>query len=52
MDPTDDGVLESRIPELNPWKGVAILALHSHTADAPCDSLCTEYHREPGDRNT
>lgn len=41
----DDGVLESRVPELNPWAGCAVLALHSHTADEPCTDTCSEYVR-------
>ncbi len=40
--PKDD-VLESRVPDLNPWAGVAVMALHSHTAAEPCDDRCTEY---------
>lgn len=39
-----DGVLESRVPaDLNPWSGVAIVALHNHTETDPCDDTCTEY---------
>lgn len=41
----DDGVLEARIPVLNPWAHVAVIALHSHTADEPCDERCTVYDR-------
>lgn len=34
--------LERRVPaDLNPWHGVAVLALHSHTAEEPCDDRCT-----------
>lgn len=40
-----DGVLEARVPELNPWAGVAVLALHSHTAEEECDERCTTYTR-------
>jgi hypothetical protein len=38
-----EGVLEARVPVLNPWVGVAVLALHSHTADEPCDDRCSVY---------
>lgn len=38
-------VLESRTPLLNPWEGVGVLALHSHTEDQPCDSRCSVYRR-------
>lgn len=43
----DDSVLEARTPDLNPWKGVAVLALHSHTADEPCDDRCSVYPAAP-----
>lgn len=45
---TDPGVLEARRPvaaELNPWAGVAVLALHSHTAEEACDERCSVYAR-------
>lgn len=42
---TDDGVLEARVPVLNPWSGVAVLALHSHSADEVCDDRCSVYDR-------
>lgn len=42
---SDDGVLESRVPELNPWRGVAVLALHSHSAEEQCDERCSVYDR-------
>lgn len=41
----DDGVLEARVPELNPWAGVAVLALHNHTAEQDCDEHCNVYTR-------
>jgi hypothetical protein len=41
----DDGVLEARIPNLNPWAGVSVLALHSHTAEQPCDEQCSIYDK-------
>lgn len=42
----DPAVLETRTPaDLNPWAGVAVLALHSHTMVEPCNELCTEYPR-------
>lgn len=41
----DDGVLEARVPVLNPWSNAAVLALHSHTADEPCDDSCSVYER-------
>lgn len=40
---SDDSVLESRVPLLNPWAGVGVLALHSHTADEECDERCSVY---------
>jgi hypothetical protein len=39
-------VLEARIPELNPWAGMAVVAMHNHTAEQPCISSCTEYYHE------
>jgi hypothetical protein len=42
----DDSVLESRIPILNPWAKVAVVALHSHIADEPCDDNCSVYGAE------
>jgi hypothetical protein len=41
----DEGVLEARIPNLNPWAGVSILALHSHTVEQPCDEQCSVYDK-------
>ncbi|WP_280319943.1 hypothetical protein [Nocardia wallacei] len=41
-----DGVLEARVPVLNPWAGVGVLGLHSHTADEPCDDRCSIYFAE------
>lgn len=42
------GELERRVPaDLNPWHGVAVLALHSHTAVEPCDDQCTVYKAKP-----
>lgn len=38
-------VLDAHVPELNPWRDVAVLALHSHVADAPCDETCSVYDR-------
>jgi len=43
----DDSVLESRVPDLNPWSGSAVVALHSHTADEPCDERCSIHERLP-----
>lgn len=40
-----DDVLEARVPELNPWAGVAVLGLHNHTAEESCDESCTVYTR-------
>lgn len=52
----DDGVLEVRVPRggLNPWAGFGVMALHSHTAEQPCDDRCTEYRRNghAGDQPT
>lgn len=45
MTDADDGVLEARIPTLNPWAGVSVIALHSHTADQPCDGQCNVYDK-------
>lgn len=39
------GVLESRVPEVNPWAGVGVLALQSHTFEEPCDDRCSVYDR-------
>lgn len=45
----DPAVLECRTPaDLDPWAGVAVLALHSHTAEEPCDSSCSVYERTQG----
>lgn len=41
----DDSVLESRVPDLNPWSGAAVVALHSHTMDEPCDERCSVHER-------
>ena len=41
----DDSVLESRVPELNPWSGMGVVALHSHPADVACDEQCSVYDR-------
>ena len=30
---------------LNPWAGVAVIALHSHTMDEECTEECTVYAR-------
>lgn len=50
---SEDSVLEARIPDLNPWSGVGVLALHSHTADEPCHDQCTVYTRTgPNDTTT
>lgn len=38
-----DGVLEARVPELNPWAGVGMLGLHNHTAEEECDESCVVY---------
>ncbi|MGW5519053.1 hypothetical protein [Nocardia africana] len=45
MTDPDDGVLEARIPNLNPWAGIRVLALHSHTAEQACDETCSIYDR-------
>lgn len=44
----DDSILEARVPTLDPWAGVAVIGLHSHTADSPCDDTCTVYNRTGG----
>lgn len=31
--------------ELNPFRRVGVLALHSHTADEECDETCSVYSR-------
>lgn len=49
---SDDDVLEARIPVLNPWVGVAVVALHSHTADEACDGRCSVHNGRHADVDT
>lgn len=40
------GVLEVRVPVLNPWAGAGVVALHSHTVDGPCDDRCSVHEAD------
>ena len=41
----EDGVLEARVPEVDPYALYGILALHSPREGEPCTDLCTTYDR-------
>jgi hypothetical protein len=40
-----DNISMTFFDELNPWRDAGVIALHSHTAEEPCDETCSVYER-------